>query len=46
MKIECLVTNVMAVRSPERAERAMLEVIVAWHFLVNSDRFCGQGVTL
>ena len=46
MKTEWLVANVTAVESPERAERAMLELILAGRFLVNSDRICGWGVTL
>ena len=45
MKIEWLVTNVTAVGSPDRADRAILEVILAWLFLANSGRICGQGAT-
>ena len=32
MKKEWLVTNVTAVRSPDRSERAILKVILADHF--------------
>ena len=45
MKIKWLVTNVTAVRSADRAERAILKVILAMRFLANSGRFCGQGAT-
>ena len=47
MKIEWLVTNVTAVRSPDRAERASLKVVLAGRFFwTNSGRICGRGVTL
>ena len=46
MKIEWLVTNVTVVGSPDIAERAILEVILAGHFLAYSGRICGRGATL
>ena len=46
MKIEWLIINVTAVGSPDRAERAILEVILAGRFLANSGRICGRGTTL
>ena len=46
MKIEWLVANVTAVGSPDRAKRAILEVILAGSFLANSGRICGWGATL
>ena len=45
MKIKWLVIDVTAVESPDRAERAILGVILG-KFLVNSGRVCGQGATL
>ena len=44
MKIEWLVTKVTAVRCPDRAELAILGVIL--DVFNNSGRFCGQGATL
>ena len=46
MKLEWLVTDVTAVQSPDRAERAMVKVILAEHFLANSGRICAWGVIL
>ena len=46
MKIERSVADVTAVGSPDRAERAILEVILAGLFLANSGRICGRGSTL
>ena len=46
MKLEWLVTNVTAVGSPDRAERAIFGVILAGRFLANSGRIFGQGATL
>ena len=46
MKIESLGTKVIAVGSPDRAERAILGVILAGLFLANSGRICGRGDTL
>ena len=46
MKIEWLVANVTAVRSPDIAEHAILEVILPEHFFANSVHICGQGATL
>ena len=46
MKTEWLVADVTAVRSPDRAERAILGVILAGRFLANSGRICGCGATL
>ena len=58
MKIEWLVTDVSAVRSPDRAECAILAVILTernmlfwgrfWlrNLLANSGRFRGRGATL
>ena len=43
MKIEWLVTDVTAVGSPDRAERAILGVILAGHFLAGSGQICGRG---
>ena len=44
MKIECLVANVTAVESPDRAERAILEVILAGRFfLLIQDIFVVGG---
>ena len=46
MKIEWLVTNVTVVGCPDRAERAILGVILGVCFLANSGCFCGRGATL
>ena len=46
MKVEWLVTDVTAVGSLGRAERAIFGVILAGLFLANSDRICDQGATL
>ena len=46
MKIEWLVTKVTAVKSPDRAERAIFCVILAGSFLANSCHLCGPGATL
>ena len=46
MKKEWLVANVTAVRSPDRAEHAILELILAGQFLANSGCICGRGATL
>ena len=46
MKIEWLVIDVTAVGSPDRAERAILGVILAGRFFANSGRICGRGATL
>ena len=46
MQIEWLVTDVTDVGSPDKAERAILRVILAELFLVNSGHFCCQGATL
>ena len=46
IKIEWLVANVTAVGSTDRAEPAILEMILAWYFLANSGRICGGGATL
>ena len=46
MKIEWLVTNVIVVGSPEKAERAVLEVGFVGQFLANSGNFCDRGTTL
>ena len=46
MKIECLVTDVIPTRSPDRAERAVLGVILAGRFFANSGHNCGRGCTL
>ena len=43
MKIEWLVANATAVGSPDKAECAILGVILAGCFLVNSGRICGPG---
>ena len=40
MKIELLVANVTAVRSPDRAECAILGVVLAGRFLANPGRIC------
>ena len=41
-----MVTNITAVGSPDRAERAILEVILAGLFLANSGCICGRGATV
>ena len=46
MKIEWLVIDVTVVGSPDRAERAILGVILAGCLFANSGPFCGWGVTL
>ena len=46
MKIEWLVSDVTAVGSPDRSERAILGMIVAGRFLANSGCICGRGATL
>ena len=46
MKIEWLVADVTAVSSLNRAERAILGVIVAGRALANPGHFCGRGATL
>ena len=43
MKIESLVSDVTAVGSPDRAEHAILRVILRVHVLANSGRICGRG---
>ena len=42
MKIELLVTDVIAVRSPDRAEGTILVVSLAGRFLANSGRIRGR----
>ena len=42
MKIEWLVTDIPAVGSPDSAERAILGMILAGRFLVNSGHICGR----
>ena len=46
MEIKSLVTDVTAVRSPDRAEHAILEVILTGHFFANSGSISGRGATL
>ena len=46
MKTEWLSTNMAAVGSPDREERAILGVILTVQFLANLGRICGQGATL
>ena len=46
MQINCLVANVTAVGIPDRAEHAILGVILAGLFLANSGRICGWGAIL
>ena len=46
MKIEWLVADVTAIESPERAEHAILEVMLAERFLANSGSISGRGATL
>ena len=44
MNIERLVTNATAIESPDRAERAILGVMLAGRFfLANPGRICGRG---
>ena len=45
MKMEWLVANVTANEAPDRAERAILEVILARR-LTNSGRICDWGAAL
>ena len=42
VKLEWLVTDVAAVRSPDRAEHAIMGVILAGCFLASSGRICGR----
>ena len=46
MKTEWLVTDEATVESPDRAEHAILEIILAGCFFGNSGRICGRGATL
>ena len=46
MKTEWSVTNVAAVGSPGRSERAILGVILAERVLANSGHICGRWDTL
>ena len=46
MKTEGSVIDVTADGSPDRAERAILGVILAGRFLDNSGCICGHGFTL
>ena len=46
MKIEWLIADVTAVGSPDKAEYAILGVILARHFFANSGRLCCRGATL
>ena len=46
MNIEWLVTNVTAVGSPDRAERAVLGLILARCFFANSGCIYSRGATL
>ena len=46
MKIEWLVTDLTAIRSPGRAERAIWGVGWLGVFLVNPGHICGRGATL
>ena len=45
MKIESLVSDVTAVGSPDRAERAILGVILAERFFCQLGCICGRGVS-
>ena len=38
--------HLTAVGAPDRAESAILEVILAWRCFVNSGDICGRGATL
>ena len=42
MKKEWLFDDLTAVGSPDRAERAILEMILVWPFFANSGHICGQ----
>ena len=42
IKIKWLAADVTAVGSPDRANRAILGVILARRFLANSGHICGQ----
>ena len=44
-KMVWLVADVIVVGSPDRAERAILDVVLAV-FLANSGCICGRGATL
>ena len=46
VKIEWLISNVMAVGSPDIAERAILGLIFAGRCFKNSGCICGRGATL
>ena len=46
MKIEWLVADVTGVGYLDRAEHAILGVIVAGLFLANPEHVCGRGATL
>ena len=46
LKIKWLVTDVTAIGSPDKEERATLRVILTRCFLANSGHICGQGATL
>ena len=46
IKIEWLVADLTVVQSPDRAEYAILGVILAGHFFATSGVICGQGATL
>ena len=46
LKTEWLVADVTTVGAPNRAERTILGVILAGHFMGKSGRICGQGNTL
>ena len=41
-----MVADATAVRSPDRAERTILGVILAGYFFANSGHFCGRRDTL
>ena len=45
MKIELLVADVTSAGSPDRAEHAILGMVLGV-ILANSGRFCGPGATL
>ena len=45
MNMKRFVVNVTAACPPDRTERAILGLILAVPFLVNSGRICGQGTT-
>ena len=46
MEIEWLIIDVTAIGPTDRAERAILGVILAGGFLANSGRICDRGATL